>query len=311
MTQPLLTHDAAPRELLNPGFVRVNQPHPRDCGPVVIVGAARGGTSMVSGVLGHLGVFLGDGAAPPVYEEIPLSQCLERGDLAEAEVIRDKYNAKADLWAWKRPSAIRQLQAVEELLTPRQWILVYRDPVATALRRSISDGSDVNAVLAAVNREYDAMNQFLQQHRPPALLVSYDTAVRRKEQFVPALVDYLGIAPSRAQLAAAATFIQHDPPDYLNEARRRRFVGFVDAIGPRAVRGWARRVDGGVPVQVSVLVDGAEVGTVVADKPRADLAANGHGSCAFEYLHDEDFGPHAQVRARVAGETTNLSPSTR
>lgn len=311
MKQSSRSQEDPPREFLNPGFAVVNQPPSRAEGPVVVVGAARGGTSMLSGVLGHLGIFLGEGARPPVYEEIPLSQCFESADFAQARAIRDQYNARGTQWAWKRPSAIRRLDKVEEILEPKLWILVYRDAVATALRRSISDGSDLRPVLSAVNQEYEAMNRFLVNRQPPALLVSYDTAVRRKEQFLKALVDYLGVEPTGTQLEAAAAFIRHDPPDYLNEARRRRIVGFVDAIGPSTVRGWARRVDGGEPVDVAVLVDGDEVGSARADGPRADLAAQGHGACAFEYRHNEQFDPDARIQVQVVGDTRPLSRSVK
>src|SRR5690606_35983563 len=101
-------------ELINKGVTEVGHNTGGMCAdgkprPVVVVGTARGGTSMIAGALHHLGVFTGDKSHPPVYEDVRLAAAFEAGDLAEARKIAAEYSQRGSRRAWKRPSSINYL----------------------------------------------------------------------------------------------------------------------------------------------------------------------------------------------------------
>ncbi|MDQ3797346.1 MAG: hypothetical protein M3294_07255, partial [Pseudomonadota bacterium] len=47
---------------------------------VIVLGVARGGTSMVAGALSKLGVYMGDAITGVVFEDLTLSRAVERRD---------------------------------------------------------------------------------------------------------------------------------------------------------------------------------------------------------------------------------------
>jgi hypothetical protein len=51
---------------------------------LIVLGAPRGGTSALAGALDKLGVFMGDNADGPVYEDLELASRMERGSPQDA-----------------------------------------------------------------------------------------------------------------------------------------------------------------------------------------------------------------------------------
>src|SRR3546814_8980611 len=82
----------------------------------------------------------------------------------------------------------------------------------------------------------------------------------------------------------------------------------MDAIDGQRLFGWAWNPSSpGERLNIRILVDGKEIGTTLADRPRADLQRNGvgDGAHAFEFaLSDDD----ADVRSRLS--VVAVSPST-
>ena len=87
-------------ELINRGVTVVGDEPPSVSGhrPVVVIGTARGGTSMVAGCLYHLGVFMGDKLHPPVYEDVLLAEAMEAGAMKEARSLVARYKAREQPW---------------------------------------------------------------------------------------------------------------------------------------------------------------------------------------------------------------------
>ena len=57
---------------------------------IIIVGIGRGGTSLISGTLAHLGLFTGKRSISPVFEDIKLSKVMEYRDyLSVRQIIVD------------------------------------------------------------------------------------------------------------------------------------------------------------------------------------------------------------------------------
>src|SRR5690606_39609224 len=128
--------------LVNKGITIVGV-HKSETKPITVIGTARGGTSMIAGVLTKLGVFMGDRALPPVFEDMKLSEAMESKDLKKAQRIVAKYNEKHAKWGWKRPSSIEYLDEVDNVLLSPAYIFVFKDVFSIAQRNSISMLSEV------------------------------------------------------------------------------------------------------------------------------------------------------------------------
>ena len=65
-------------QLKNKGIYMLNQESGQaGSRQIIVLGSARGGTSIISGALHHLGVFTGKQSCAPVYEDVYLSNALE------------------------------------------------------------------------------------------------------------------------------------------------------------------------------------------------------------------------------------------
>lgn len=91
-------------KMRNKGHHIINPPEQAsETKTVIVLGCARSGTSMIAGVLHHLGVSVGRRHDDATFEDIDLSLAFENHKFDEAESIIAEYNEAHDVWAWKRP----------------------------------------------------------------------------------------------------------------------------------------------------------------------------------------------------------------
>jgi hypothetical protein len=291
-------------DLRNPGAVRIGAPVPSGPKTIVVLGVARGGTSMVASVLSSLGIFLGDQAAPPVFEDVRLATAIEAKDVpATRDVMRD-YDARHDVWAFKRPALIDHLTAAHPSFRNPVYVVIFRDVLAIANRNVLSMKSDPLKSIKYSLKQYELVRSFLEARQPTALLVSNEKALLSPSGLVSELVDWLGLQVSEEARTAATGAIVVGHPTYL-DASRLHFLGHLDRANLQEVSGWAY-IKGGVgPTHVEVTVDGRVIATVVADLHRPDVQKRkGHptGYCGFRYAVRPADGIAAgvQVSARFA-----------
>ncbi|MFM2090807.1 MAG: hypothetical protein RLZZ127_1296 [Planctomycetota bacterium] len=282
---------------------------------MVVVGAARGGTSMIAGALQALGAHLGDQARPPVFEDLRLSLAFESGDRPAFDRAVADYDRHA-CWAWKRPSSIQHLDRVTAWLPDALWIVVFRDPLAIALRNRISARSrDHIASMRHALASYGSCLDALERTGSPHVLISCEKAVRHREAMVDVLAARMAIPPDARQRSAATEFVREDPRDYLGQTRIGEARGHLDLVKRDRVRGWAADRGHGRPVVVEVLAGGRVVATVLADRHRPDLAAAGahpDGNAGFDIPIDPSWwgdGAPALVGVRVQGTSDQLAGS--
>ena len=287
-----------------------------DKGPVVVLGPARGGTSMVAGALWHLGFHLGTNVGPPVFESNEMSTLFLEGSSTEIKDTVVKLNNTHEHWAWKRPSALGNLDEILTLLEPRALLFVFRDPLATAVRRTLAlDPSDslssevfqenFNEVIDDLGRMRLAFNK----SELPSALISYETALQNPVEFVELLVTFLGIACTDLQRESAVAFIEPSPHEYLSLTRVGGYKGFLDEADRHIASGWATGIDSTQHVVVNIYVDDELLTSVTANQPRSDLAELGLGDCAFRIEFDSPIAPGSRLRARVAGDIVDLANS--
>lgn len=299
--------------LVNKGVATLNLPDELpEKKTVVVVGVARGGTSIVAGVLHHLGVFLGTKYNPPVFEDMRLSLAFEGKSEESFEQVIDEYNRQHEVWGWKRPSTLHDLPRVASTLRNPLFIYIFRDLFSIANRNSISMKSEIVGGLQHALDDYAKILRFMATSKLPSMLVSSDKAVRYREALVDGVCQFVGLQPDPQQYEKAISFISPDPKQYLEATRITRTRGTVnqDLLRTGLLRGWARAAYHADPVQVEVLVNNEMVATIMADIYREHLdkpEIHPTGMCGFEIdLKTLGIKPNAEIRVRVKDDVVDL-----
>jgi Sulfotransferase family len=164
---------------------------------LVIFGLPRGGTTMVAGLAQRLGIAIGEDLGfnleDPDFDRKPIPHMFR--------TIRRR-NAKMAVWGWKFPAAGRYLPRLLKHIRNPRFVVVWRDPLTAAMRsiesiaeQGLEPDLASQKTLGAVELMI-AMQQknieFLKQAGAPALLVSYEKAVRRPQEFVEQFAAFLG-----------------------------------------------------------------------------------------------------------------------
>lgn len=297
--------------LTNKGIAVTGTPSDSRSGAIVVVGAARGGTSMVAGSLVQLGVFMGDRAAAPVFEDLRLSTCFEKRDFASAEAVAAEYSRKHELWGWKRPWSIDHLDDVHRVLKAPRYIFIYKDVMSISQRNAISMLTDLLPGMERPLQQYAKTLEFLRQRPLHAMLVSYEKAMGDPAYFVKELARFCGMEPSQQQLRAAQDFIQPNPEHYLDASRITKAQGRLGGVANGRIYGWARFLHSKAPASVELFRNDEKIATVIANKPRPDLQERFNQACAFSFELSAEVSvtPGDVLRARVVNEVRDLENS--
>lgn len=297
--------------LYNKGVFAINE---QDSAPeqrtIIVLGAARGGTSMVAGALHHLGVPMGEGLSA-VYEDVALSSAIEENREGDVDALIAARNAMHPVWGWKRPSAISHRSAWEgKFLNPR-FVVVFRDPFAIANRNRISMLSDVVANMRAALGHLESMIGFLEVTSEPILLVSYEKAMADPEHFVEQLRKFVGLSED-VPIDAAVRFIQPNPEAYLRGSRITNAKGVLDRAEGRRIAGWAMLVQApNLVAKIRICINDEREYVLPANIYRKDVQEKGlhpTGRCGFllELPADQPLVAGDVVSARVEGDIRDL-----
>jgi hypothetical protein len=300
--------------LKNEGVLALNKPAsslPEKT--VVVLGAARGGTTMVAAVLQALGVFMGEKLGP-VLEDVALSQAVESRDLARLTDIVARRNATHPLWGWKRPSALEYSEVWQGCFRNPYIIAVFRDPFAIANRNRISMLSDVFQNMERSVQHLGMLVSVLRRQKGPVLLSSYEKALAFPETFVRTVEDFLDLDDA-GRRADAIGQINPASEKYLETSRITHSLGHLDTVNERLCSGWAfYPKQPARPAKVQVFVNDRLVHTVDAHRPRPDVKESGShptGLCGFRFEWPAGNAPRAgdRVEARVEGDVKSLNGS--
>lgn len=302
----------------NPGLLELIPAKPDGHRTLVVLGVARSGTSLVAGCLNRLGVFMGDKATPPVYEDLALSAAVESGNSASVREVIGRYDENHAIWGWKRPASLHHMERLHALLRNPQYIVIFRDLFAIANRNRLSMGTNLLANMQASIGEYRTLLAFIEHRQVPTLLVSYDKALREKREFVDQLSQFAGLQPTAETRSQALAFISPSPPDYLRASRAGRIVGHLDVVQAGLVMGWAAQrtqAADSTPLSVVLEINGQLAARACADLPRPDLVKHGAhktGRAGFQFCLDDTAelraGDEVRVFAGQERQELNQSP---
>ena len=302
--------------LRNEGVLALHKPaSPLPEKTVVVLGAARGGTTMVAAVLQALGVFMGEKLGP-VLEDVALSRAVESRDMVRLKEIVARRNAAHALWGWKRPSAFEYSDVWQDCFRHPYIIAIFRDPFAIANRNRISMLSEIFQNMERSVQHLGMLVNVLRQQSGPVLLCSYEKALAFPETFVGAVEGFLDLSAAERR-AEAIRQINPAPQKYLETSRITHSLGHLDTVNERICSGWAFYLKQPArPARVQVFVNDRLVHTVDAHRPRPDVKESGShptGLCGFRFEWPKGNAPRVgdRVEARVEGDVKGLNGSPR
>lgn len=300
--------------LVNRGISFINNPTTHtETKTVIVVGAARGGTSIVAGALYHLGVYLGRNCHPPVYEDMRLSLSFEKNGKDTFEQVIEDYNRQHTIWGWKRPSTLHDLPRVMSAVRNPYLVIVFRDLFSIANRNKLSMKLGIKDGLQRALDDYTKIIGYIQQCTLPMMLVSSEKIIHHKEHLIEGLCDFLALQPETAKRRKALDFISPDPPDYINATRITRAKGAInmDMLRTGTIWGWARASYHTNPVYVEILVDQKIIATICANIYREDVKRLGihpTGMCGYRLdLKNFNVRPQSIITVRVKDDVVPLN----
>src|SRR4051812_24077508 len=163
---------------------------------VIVLGAGRGGTSVVAGTLRCLGVCMGARPHPLKHEWSPVSYDAAR-QLDFGATIRniEEMNRAHALWGWKSPADAFVLDTILPLVRGPAVLVVTRDLVEVTL--SAHRYSEAPSELAFYENAtvYQLIASRLRFWPCPTEVVPFQEILEKREEFVEFLCAYLGIEP--------------------------------------------------------------------------------------------------------------------
>jgi hypothetical protein len=281
---------------------------------LIVIGAARGGTTMVAQILHDLGIFMGQGLNSTYQDDAMsnISRGLFHGQIdindPRIEQFLRQRDQEFNIWGWKFPQHIFEI-LYAKARNPHV-IAIFRDPVAIATRESVSQGYSLEPCFERALEQIANLGEFISSTSYPCLMVSYERGLAKKAELVDALVDFAGIAVSKATRREAARRAQPGSAGYLDDTRASSIEGTLDRVDS-SIAGWLR-----YPHQVNrrvyfvVLIDGVSIYDGVADRFREDLrkAFNNDGCCAFLIPTPKNFvdGKKHRVCIQIKNETDDV-----
>ena len=291
-----------PGDLVNKGFI-LHRPSSEPGRTFIVTGLQRSGTSLIAAILHHAGLFIGSEINTAVYEDEEIARVLadrEHDSLRQIVQGRNTFHAR---WGFKCPLLNDALDAGQLKLFDRPRLIVaFRDPVAIAVRTSLSEYRPALLALQDAITQQAALAEFLRQIDCPCLLVSYEKTLAFPADAVDAILRFCDIVPGEGLRERLVALIEPNRPDYIATARR-RYEGLIEGVKDGQIYGWCWLTRAPEPVTLDVLVDQRFVTRVLANVFRQDLvdAGIGHGRHGFSIpIQALQARPDSVIRVWVA-----------
>lgn len=279
---------------------------------VIVTGVARSGTSLVASVLKAAGLYLGEFVYDVVNEDAQMLEILRSHNLDMLRTLIQQRNAQHARWGFKIPNMHVYLRHDElSLFRNPHLIVIYRDPVAIAVRNSLSEHYDELESLNSATSAMHAIGHFAALAKCPLLLISYEKALAFPNLMIDSVLDFCGITLD--DMARNELFRQFQPnnAEYLAVATR-RFVGRIDGFMDGELYGWCFQEGRLEPVRLDLYADDQLIESFRADKYRGDLASGGVGNGSHGFFVDlsrHALRGNAVIRVKVAGRVLELQNS--
>ena len=169
---------------------------------VLVTGVARGGTSMVAGVVRELGIDLGANLGPNHEDPQFLSTRVR-----DIRAVIARRNAEKDVWGWKMPHAAGQLRRIERNLRNPFVIVVFRNTLAVVRSRMARQHIDAQTAFALTLDHQAEVARAARRTRAPLMLVDYEAALAEPDALVEGVARFLHLEPEPGRRAAARAMV--------------------------------------------------------------------------------------------------------
>lgn len=245
---------------------------------ILVLGSQRGGTSMVSGAIAKLGVYMGPlYKIAPLYENPDLNILAKGNTKAKVKKTIASYNKRYPIWGVKIFSRSWLFWLFQAKLREPVYIVVFRDILAIAKRRVVSLDRSLIKEMFTANWINFCLCLFLALTKRPVFILSYEKSLLAPESFVKELSSFLGIHDAE-KVEDAIEFIKPSPSKYVMHSttncqldKDAQFFGYLDLIEPDRIAGWATSLSEQNPLNIELLVNGQRKLTVKANAVREDV----------------------------------------
>lgn len=253
---------------------------------LVVIGVARGGTSLIAGTLDKLGIFTGESSRAPVYEDVLLAELFEKGNFSDAKKVIDAYNSKHKIWLFKRPSIIDYIYDVNKLFRNPIYLIIFKDIFSISNRNSISMNNELLEGLNRAHNDYSKILSFINQNKINGYLLSYEKIMQNSENFVETMSALIGTDIDKTKREEAIRFIEPNPKAYLDASRLTKSIGRIGSIEKKRVIGWGKYLYSNEIGMVELYVNNKLIASIEAkDFRQHTLDKNIHptGHCGYYF----------------------------
>lgn len=234
---------------------------------VVVLGAARSGTSVTAGILEALGVDMGTVGSSrkwnpkgsfedkdfqklnrDIFRMVEQSksywdpptqrQIMEQQSLAASRIqslVAEKSSGKS-LWGWKNPRAVLTMELYLPYLINPHFVTVLRDPLATA-KSSVKHTRgriDLQQAIRLVDFYGKEIRAFFERHPElPNISLSFEDLVADPKKEAARLAEFLGLELTEDKLANVYKFVI--PREEIEAAKEKAIGAFTRRL-PRFIR---------------------------------------------------------------------------
>lgn len=115
--------------------------------------------------------------------------------IKDIQEVIERNNIKYDVWGWKDPLSIMYIERVIEKIRNPYFIIITRDPVATAMRERVENHQDssLDFFIRKANFSCDLYMrsiEFLSKNSYPALFISYERSLRQKNDLANLFLEF-------------------------------------------------------------------------------------------------------------------------
>jgi hypothetical protein len=185
--------------MANDIFGVLRPPIPGNQKTIVVLGAPRGGTSMVAATLRKLGVMMGEKLGHQ-HEDCSFRRDVPIKDMIATVAARNRAH---DVWGWKLPNSVYYIEELLPHLRNPHFIAIFRNPYSISRSSSERDNREYTANLlqVAVNHTKKVVD-LIDRLKEPTSLSSFEAAITNKEEFVRGIASFIGCTSEQAILEA-------------------------------------------------------------------------------------------------------------
>jgi len=194
----------------------INDPRPKAPRTFVVAGQGRGGTSMLTGVLLHLGVPISvfwpadwQTEEYPYHEDARINVALGEDDLETFTSIARENDAAHEVWGYKHIYSPRLLPFASQILRNPHYLVPMRALSAVAQReQAFRPEVPWPEIWSQTVAGQAVLAEFVATTPCPLLLVSYERALWAPEELVRQVAKFCGWKPTHGQFLAAIQSIR-------------------------------------------------------------------------------------------------------